>query len=325
MNMSKLAKLAGCSISTVSKAFRNSQEISPETRDRIFEIAKQNNCFERYYSPIYKKRVFAVICKDLITSIYDAIVDSLNVKITANGDTLLISNCNFVDSAFNDLIEYYVNFHRVDGLIIISSQNYNLELHHNIPIVMICERDIAFSSRCDRVIMSNDYGIEDGVSYLQKMGHKKIGFIGEYLTKFKRTFFLNSLAKFGLEQNESWILTSKMRKGEAGYDGMDRILSLSSKPTAFFAAYDAIAFGAINRLHSAGFKVPDDFSIISCDNIPLSKFACPPLSTIATPVDEITDAALNLLNRRLQNKDANFQSITIQSELIIRESVKKLS
>ena len=324
MNMTKIAKLAGCSLSTVSKAFRNSSEISEETRARIFEIAKQNNCFDKYFSPVYEKRVFAVICKELNNSSYGTIVDALNEKISANGDTLLISNCNFVDAALDQLLDYYINFHKVDGLIIISNKVNNIGFAQKIPTVIIQERGQLFSPDCDRVEATDNYGISNAISYLKQNGHNKIGFIGEYLTHEKKRIFKESMEQLGLEIVDSWIVTSSKRKGEAGFEGIDRILSQSARPTAIFAAYDAIAFGVISRLHTLGLRVPDDFSIVSYDNIPLSQFACPPLTTISTPVDEITDAAISLLYRRLQNITAGYQTITIQSKVVIRDSVKKL-
>ena len=324
MNMTKIAKLAGCSLSTVSKAFRNSPEISEETRNKIFEIAKQNNCFDKYYSPVYEKRVFAVICKELITSSYGTIVDALNEKISANGDTLLISTCNFVNTALDELLDYYINFHKVDGLIIISSKVSDIEFAQKIPTVMIQERGQLFSPNCDRVETTDNYGINSVISYLKANGHTKIGYIGEYLTQAKKAIFKETMEKLGLEVVDNWIVTSSKRKGEAGYDGMDRILSQPSRPTAIFAAYDAIAFGAINKLHMDGLRVPDDFSFVSCDNIPLSKFSCPPLTTISTPVEELSEAAISLLYRRLQNINAPYQTVTIQSKMVIRDSVKKI-
>ncbi len=127
MTMSKIAKLSGCSLSTVSKAFRNSPEISEITKEKNFKIARENNCFTKYYAPVYKKHVFAVVCNELLSSFYGVIVDALNHKITANGDTLLISSCNFISANLEDLFDYYINFHKVDGLIVIGKLPANLK------------------------------------------------------------------------------------------------------------------------------------------------------------------------------------------------------
>lgn len=329
MTMTKIAKLSGCSLSTVSKAFRNSPEISEHTKEKIFRIARENNCFTKYYTPIYKKRVFAVICNELISSVYGVMVDSLNNKISANGDTLLISSCNFISANWEDLIDYYINYHKVDGLIIIgnmlkrvSADQKNLS---KIPLVCIRSIKSKTSQPCDCVETDRDPSIFRMIDYFKKMGHEKIAFIGEYLTSGFQEKFVEAMHSAELNVRKEWIICSSKRKGEAGADGMERLLAQPERPTAIFAAYDAIAFGAINRIQKSGLSVPKDFSIISSDNIPLSEYSSPALTTIADPIDDITEGAINLLYRRLKNNSAPFQRIQIQSELIIRDSVAKLN
>ena len=325
MTMTKIAKLTGCSLSTVSKAFRNSPEISEDTKNKIFEIAKQHDCFTKFYSPVYKKKVFAVICNELLSSVYGVIVDSLNRKITNNGDTLLISSCNFVTANLEDLFDYYINFHRVDGLILIGKlpikAGINNQVTAKIPLVCVHSAKSKNSLPCDCVETDRDPAILNSILHLKRNGHKKIAFIGEYLTSGYQRSFAEAIKTCGLELNEEWVICSSKRKAEAGVDGMERLLAQSLRPTAIFAAYDAIAFGAIHKIHLSGLSIPKDFSIIGADNIPLSEFASPSLTTISDPIEDITDGVLNLLYRRLKNNSAPFQRIQIQSELIVRQSV----
>ena len=328
MTMSKIAKLSGCSLSTVSKAFRNSPEISDSTKEKIFKIARDNDCFTKYYAPVYKKRVFAVICNELIGSVYGVMVDSLNNKITANGDALLISSCNFISANLEDIFDYYVNYHKIDGLIIIGKLPESIKtdnkIFSNTPLVCIRATKSKASSPCDSVESDKDPAIISAVNYFKKMGHKRIAFIGEYLTSAVQKKFIEAMESARLEVKKEWIICSSKRKAEAGVDGMERLLALPERPTAIFAAYDAIAFGAINKIHRDGLSVPKDFSIISSDNIPLSEFSSPALTTIADPIDEITEGAINLLYRRLQHNSAPVQRIQIQSKLIVRNSVEKI-
>ncbi len=171
----------------------------------------------------------------------------------------------------------------------------------------------------------NDPAIYQAIKHFYDMGHKKIAFIGEYLTSSTQIRFIEALNDVGLEVKQDWIICSAKRKAEAGVDGVERLLALSEKPTAIFAAYDAIAFGAISAIQKTGLSVPKDFSIIGSDNIPLSEYASPALTTISAPIDDVTVGALNLLYRRISNNNAPFQRIQIQSELIIRDSVAKIN
>lgn len=324
MTMTKLAKLAGCSLSTVSKAFSGSNEISDETRNKIFEIAKENNCFNKFYSPSFQSRVFAVICNELSgSSIYGEIVEALNKRITDNGDIFLVSCNNFVSSVANNLLDYYISYHKVDGLIIIDGAKHESESLGNIPVVAIGSLYNEKIHHCDCVNTDRSYGVYQAIEHFKKMGHRDIAFIGEYLTSGALKNFKKAMEEYCLPINEDWLITSSKRMGEAGYDAMDKLISLSHRPTAVFASYDAIALGAMNRIYMAGLSVPDDISLIGVNNISLTRFSNPPLTTISTPIDEIADSAINLLYRRVCYPQSPYQSVSIQSELVIRNSVKK--
>ena len=325
MNMTKLASIVGCSPATVSKAFKNSPEISEETKKKIFDVAKKYNCFTKYYSPTFGKHVFAVICNEFSSSVYGSMVESLHKKILENGDFLLISCSKFINSNLDEILDYYINFRNVDGLILIDSlEKYIGDSLNRIPTVSINSLYANNVHKCDFVNIDSSYGFYRAVSHLKEMGHTKIGFIGEYLTLLKLELFKQAMKQCGLVINESWLITSSKRKSEAGFDALDKILAQESRPTAIIAAYDAIAFGAINRIYSAGLKVPDDFSIIGFDNIPLSSFSVPPLSTVSTPADELAEVALDLLYKRLKYKESPFKRVSVQPELIERKSVKNL-
>ncbi len=325
ITMTKLASLAGCSLSTVSKAFSGSNEISEETRNKIFEIAKENNCFNKFYSPSFQSRVFAVICNEISgSSIYGEIVEALNKRITDNGDVLLVTCNNFVSSVANDLLDYFINYHKVDGLIIIDGSKYENELLGNIPAVAIGSLYSEKIHHCDCVNTDRSYGVYQAIEHFKKMGHKDIAFIGEYLTSGALKNFKRAMEEYSLPINEDWLITSSKRMGDAGYDAMDKLISLPERPTAVFAAYDAIALGAMNRMYMAGLSVPDDISLIGVNNIPLARYSNPPLTTVSTPIDEIADSALNLLYRRVRYPQSPYQSVSIQSVLLLRDSVKKL-
>jgi len=324
MTMTKLAGLAGCSLSTVSKAFSGSKEISEKTRNKIFEIAKENNCFNKFFAPSFQGKVFAVICNELSgSSVYGEFVEALNKRITDNGDTLVISCNSFVSSLTNNLIDYYTNYHKVDGIIIIDGNTSESDALKNIPVVSIGSLYNEKIHHCDCVNTDRSFGVYKAIEYFKKMGHRDIAYIGEYLTSGALKNFRKAMNECDLPVNEDWIINSSKRMGDAGFDGMDKLISLSERPTAVYAAYDAIALGAMNRIHMAGLRVPDDFSIIGTNNIPVTCFSNPPLTTISTPINEIADSALNLLYRRVEYPASPYQSVSVQSELTIRQSVKK--
>ncbi|MBR2616005.1 MAG: substrate-binding domain-containing protein, partial [Clostridia bacterium] len=191
------------------------------------------------------------------------------------------------------------------------------------PIVTISSFEKKAEYLFDSVCTDRGWGIRQAVAHLKEMGHKRIGFLGEYLTRHTCTAFREALRSLDLEIHEDRIVSSPKRKAEAGFDGADLILSRGECPDAVFCAYDAIAFGAISRFHQSGLSVPEDISVISYNDIPLARFATPPLTTISTPVEATTDAALNLLYKRMQNPLSPRQSVTLSCDLVLRDSVKK--
>ena len=95
MNLNTLAKLCGVSAATVSKAFSGSEEISEDTRNKIFEIAKQHGVYDRYNKNKYDKKVIAVICPELNSDYYNKYVTLLDKEITALGGIMTVSVSNF--------------------------------------------------------------------------------------------------------------------------------------------------------------------------------------------------------------------------------------
>ena len=95
MNLSKLAKICGVSVSTVSKVFSESSEISEETKQRVIAAAKEHGCFEKYFKPKYKKRLIAIICPEVLGIHYSEMITYMEEIISAAGDTMIVSVGNF--------------------------------------------------------------------------------------------------------------------------------------------------------------------------------------------------------------------------------------
>lgn len=95
MNLETLAKLAEVSVGTVSKAFSGSKEISEDTKERIFALAKEHGCFDKYNKNRFDKKVIAVICPELNSEYYSATVTLLNREITLRGGIMSVSTTDF--------------------------------------------------------------------------------------------------------------------------------------------------------------------------------------------------------------------------------------
>ncbi|MBE7043984.1 MAG: LacI family transcriptional regulator [Ruminococcaceae bacterium] len=322
MNLSQLAQLAHVSVSTVSKAFSASSDIAPETRQYIFDIAKEHGCFEKYYKEKYDRPIIAVICPEIRSTYYTAFLDVLEQRIRDWGAALLLFTTNFDRQQEMDILHYCRCFAKVSGIICIGGYAPT-HATDEIPVVKIGATNHK-TDHADHIQISNK-GIYDAILHLKENGHKKIAFIGEKLTISKQEHFVKAMNRQKLPVMEEYLITSDYRFEQAGEDCMQKLLSLSKRPTAIVAAYDYIAFGAINHIRRNGFCVPEDFSIIGMDNISPSDYQGIRLTSVKVDFLQVCNRAFDLLQERLKHPhpQTHVQEV-FETVLIKRDSVTTL-
>ncbi|MFA7637137.1 MAG: LacI family DNA-binding transcriptional regulator [Monoglobales bacterium] len=299
MTLAKLAKLAGVSVSTVSKAFSDSLEISEETKTHIFNIAKETGCFEKYFKPKYAKKLIAVICPELLGIHYSQMVTYIEKLVTEKGDTVLISFSNFSSDTQEQLIEYFTKFTHVDGIIVIEPVE-TIEVKSNTPIVQIGLTEGPSNVHCITVDMSS--ALDKIIKLLRSYGHSKIGFIGEKYTQTEFDFFKKYMEKNLLEVNDEFISINQHRFYDCGYFGMEEILKRNNLPTVIFAGYSHIAGGMLQKLKEEQINVPDDISIVCMNDIDSIPYCSVELSCIKMHIEELCSEAIRLLYRSLDNR-----------------------
>lgn len=312
MTMRELAKLANVSVSTVSKAFHDADDISPQTRELVFETAKKYGCFGKFYKGKFHKQIFAIICPEL-GSFYATYVAQLQHIIEANNGIALISTDHFNKSVQAELLEYYASYLQVDGIIALSLSG-PLKKGYEIPVVSIFS---APDPNIDTVQVNLMTPMVEAVRLLRSLGHEKIAFIGEKLTGMK-----NGIFRKVIQEPDPLIIESNQRFEKAGEDGVQQLLSVKENYTAIICAYDNIALGAIKQLKRRGYRVPEDISVIGIDNISSSEHAETALTTIDTNPQEVCMLAWDIIQKKQQSKYYHStQAITITGKLIQRETV----
>ncbi len=191
----------------------------------------------------------------------------------------------------------------------------------SIPLVLITPN--AETKDFDCIKIDDEYGVKLSVEHLIQQGHKKIGYIGDELSNPRLEAFLKVKGENELKINKKWIQVSEERFERCGYELMSNLLKEGGLPTAILAAYDDIAIGAVKAVHDAGLKVPDDISIIGIDNIRVTEYYNPTLTSVAGPVEEMGRIALKLLFKKIKSPEYNVvQNVTLPPRLITRGSVK---
>ncbi|MBO5747241.1 MAG: LacI family DNA-binding transcriptional regulator [Clostridia bacterium] len=318
MTLKDIAKLCNVSVSTVSKAFCDADDVSRETKQFIFETAKENGCYEKYYKGRYHKFVVAVICPEIDSQFYARFIERLEDAIEREGGVTVIAIDRFDGDRQRELIEYFSANNRADGIVVYTLKQ--LKKGYDIPIISIGNK----VPTVDSVKSEMDCAIDDAVTYLKTLGHKKAAFIGEPLTLSKQDKFLKSAAMQGLKVDGSDVIVSQSRFEDAGYSGAKRLIEQGTDSTAIVCAYDYIAIGAMRYLEQEGYRIPDDFSVVGMDNIDTSKYLAQSLTTIDNHLDELCTVVADLMAKKVRNRWVTArQEIKISADLIVRESTGK--
>lgn len=315
MTMRELAKLANVSVSTVSKAFHDADDISEETRQMIFRVAKEHGCYGKFYKGKFHKQVIAIICPEIGSGFYAAYVERLQRIIRAHNGIALISADEFSEAAQAELLDYYASYLRVDGIVAFSLKK-PIKKGYDIPIVSLFS---APDPRIDTVSINLEAPMEESVALLRSLGHEKIAFLGEQLTKAKAAMFRKIISDASAP-----VIQSEFRFEKAGEDAVEQLLARETDCTALICAYDNIALGAIRQLRRRGYRVPEDVSVVGIDNIASSEHVETALTTIDTNPDEVCMLAWDIIQKKQQSKYyRSNQAITITGKLIVRETVGK--
>ena len=328
-----VARLAGVSRATVSYVVNGVKEgrvpISEETRQRVLDAVE-----ELGYEPDARAQALrsgntntiALIIPDLRNPHFCEYATGVEEAARAAGYHLLLSSTTLNDEyaveIFKDLSR-----RRFDGLILASS--FILESEEaQATLEQVRRRGLPI------VELSENYGVDsigtdyreattEVMSYLLRLGHRRIGLIygigGHELAEDRRAPYRDSLedARISIDEN---LIVECGPTIEDGYQAARRLLELSSRPTAIIAINDLLSIGAVRAAADAGLNVPKDLSLVGYDNIPMSNYLVPRLTTVTKNAHTAGKQAFEILLRRMKNSDLPRQKIHTPAQLIIRES-----
>ncbi len=316
ITLSKIAKLAHVSVSTVSKAFAMSNEVNSETRERIFEIARKNGCFKKYYRAKYPKHMVAVICPEFGSRYYADGLSVIQKTLSDYGCEICVATTNFSKDTQRELMDYYNKYTTVDAIMLVAACD-DIDENCEIPAASVFSSVVSKAS----VVVTCDYenALYDAIMDLKQNGAEDIGFIGEEKTKITLEVFKKIMTKAELSVNEDYISVASTRFEDGGYEAMERLFEKKTVPRAVFCGYDYLAIGAMKCIKDHGLSVPDDIAVVGKDEVYESAFVSPSLSSIDTRINEACVIATNELMRVLKGDIVN-SKISLCSYYNKRES-----
>ncbi|MES2332994.1 MAG: LacI family DNA-binding transcriptional regulator [Bacteroidota bacterium] len=332
-----IARALGLSTSTVSRALRDSYEISPETKKRVLEYSEKSNYRPNPIALSLKEkrsRSIGIIVCEIANSFFSQIINGIESIAYDNGYNVIISQSH--ESYEREVINVqYLASRSIDGLLVsVSSETQDLEHLKNLhrrgfPIVFFDR--IVDEMETHKVIVDNFKGAYDATEHLIKSGYKNIAALAgsEYLsiTKERLGGYRKALEDNKLVFDESYI--QHCLHGGMLYDevenALNQLLKLKTKPDAIVASADKLTTNCLRYFKKLNIKVPDDVALIGFSNLDLTDLLSPSLSVVRQPAFEMGQLSTELLIRQIESKRpvTDFERRILPPQLFIRESTDK--
>jgi DNA-binding LacI/PurR family transcriptional regulator len=331
-DMAKVARLAGVSLSTVSRSLAGSSMISEETRQRVREIAASINYSVDSSASTLRTgltRTIAVVIplqhaskQRLSDPFFLEMLGGIADELTARGYSMLLSKTT------QDPREWIINMvgsRRVDGVIVIGQSLHHTHLNElaadNINMVVWGAR--LPDQRYVTVGSDNWEAGYKGTCHLIEQGCRRIVFLGDPAVpevSARREGFLEALRKAGIERAPG--LEVAVRFGsDAAYEAVSSLLNAHADFDGIFACSDVIAMSAMRALNERGRKIPADVAIVGFDDVPMAAYTTPPLTTIRQDWIGGTRLLVDQVLRNTAGKSA--EGAVLPTELVVRESSRR--
>ena len=296
-----VAKLAGVSVTTVSRVINNSSHpLNSETRDRVLNAASQLNFVPSALARALvsdSTRIIGIIVGDASDPYFAAIVRGISDVARENGYLTMVCNSDRVSQMELSYVRLMSNYH-VDGLIFagggLNDDDYLGEMRQlidglkerNIPVIILGSHRF----QAHQISIDNVQAAMDMTEYLIGLGHRRIGFIQgpEVLSTsiLRLKGYRQALEKHNIYYDPNLVVTSNFTY-EDGPRVADLLLERKPRPTAIFGSNDLVTIGCLGRLRELGIAVPGEISLAGFDDISPARYVEPPLTTISVPMREM--------------------------------------
>ena len=322
-----VAREANVSVATVSRVFNSSGPVSEETRVRIQEVAAR-----LCYSPhgvarsliTSRTNTLGVLLPDLYGEFFSEVIRGMDQTAQRKGYHLLVSSSHDAKTEIEAALRAMRG--RVDGLIAMSPHLDAPSLVANVPaglpvVLLNCQ---VSGDAYDALTIENRSGAYQMIQHLVALGHRSIAIIrgsqGNYDADERLLGYRAALRDSGIEPRPEWEVQGDFTE-TSGFQAIEHLLSIRERPTAVFAANDAMAIGALSALRDAEVLVPDDIAVVGFDDIPLARYMNPPLSSVHVAIAELGIRAVETLLHAIDRKSEHTRRHQrLETTLVIRRS-----
>jgi LacI family transcriptional regulator len=320
--MHDVARVAGVSVTTVSRCINNDRYVRDTTRQRveaaIAELGFLRNDIARTLRPGQATTTIALVIEDVANPFYSGIARGVDEVAQQNGHLLVVGNTELSFERERELLGELVR-RRVDGLLVVPTAHDHSQLHNTLaqwaPIVYIDRAPTGVSA--DSVLLDNRGGVRQAVEHLIANKHRRIAYVGGEPTVYtgaqRLAGYRHSLRKAGLPYNPD-LVSLGHHTVEAARDAVTELLSRRSRPTAIFADNNRMTTGVLQAVAAADRHV----AVAGFDDLELADLLTMQVALVSYRPDDLGRTAATLLFDRIRGQEHPPRKIVIKTELKLR-------
>lgn len=326
-----VAKLAGVSVSTVSRALSGRIFVEEETKQKVLEAVRELNYRPNVIAKGLREGRFCIIAllvPDINSLFYPALMKSVERAAYQKGYSLILCNTNNNVEMEKQAIEM-LGSRGVAGIICMSVEDdvrslQEFQNSENIPIVLVNRNS---EGRLGTVSIDDEHGGYLMTKELLDHGHRKIaGMFGSFEKRRFRERYngcKRAMEEYGISDYKRYFIYDVDTIDEACQRSI-MTLQKEDRPTAFFATIDMMTIGIYSGISQCGLRIPEDISVVGFDDIFMTKHMIPPLTTYHAPIEELSQKAVDMLVKLIEDKNS-MEEIVVKGRVQERQSVQNLT
>lgn len=313
----------------MSNVINGKEGVSEDTRQRILETMEQHN-FQPRITKSANDSIGAIIkfnkSNPLSSPYVNKVLEGVYEILFNHGFNITIVPLETIPKD-KDGFRVFCMKHKFVACIFINLSLEDTFIYNFEDVIPIATVGTNFNSKkIISVRCNNMKGAEDAVSYLIHMGHKKIAFVApdfnhqDYRERFEG--YTKALNDAGIEERKDLVATYSLDYIETVIESL--LIANPDKPTAIFTCDDQEALKISDIIRRKGIAIPDDLSIIGFDDYDFSRHLVPPLTTVRQPILEMGKRCTLMLMNSMNGIESEGTYIKLDTELVVRQSVKRL-
>jgi LacI family transcriptional regulator len=324
-----VAKRAGVSIATVSRAVNRIPSVDTELAKRVWKAVDEVGYLPNTQARALvsgRSRMLGLVVSEITNPFFPELVQEFENLAVAQGYEVMIGSTNYDSVRTESLIRRMLQ-RNVDGVAVMT---FGIEedlvqrlVDREFPLVFVDAGPRLPNLR----VLKVDYGegIRQAVQHLAALGHRRIAFISGPLrlrsAVARRDAFLKSMGELGLSVPAEHMVEGDHTM-EGGMEAMERLTALSELPTAVLCSNDMTAIGVLHALFRTAYNVPQDISVVGYDDIHLVQFMLPPLTTVQMSCKDLATAAVEALRAGIERTHPKAATMEwrIPTRLVVRQS-----